>query len=294
MRFEKGELMRKQNEVLLRLIAVLISGFLAAAASSAFAASSGWYTAENSRFRLISASGVPNTKKDNRVAGVEIQLADGWKTYWRTPGDGLATEIGMTASENVAEAKLLWPAPERIEGAGGVTSYGYANSVVLPILLQATDPASPILLRAEIIYGVCADICIPVEGEAELTIPVEDDSEYAAALANAMGKVPYKQADGVYCSHRFTGARLSTGEDGPLLLIETAHDAQASGRDLFVERENGLALPPAELNAQAAAGQSVYAVSLESEEMAASIRTEQLILTMTSDQGSCETSLRME
>ena len=34
------------------------------------------------------------------------------------------------------------------------------------------------------------------------------NSAHAATLANALGKVPYSQADGVYCSHRFTAARM--------------------------------------------------------------------------------------
>lgn len=286
--------MRKQIIGCLGLQAVLAPCLFLAAASSALAAATEWHDAQNSRFRLISASGVPDMPKDTIVAGVEIQLAEGWKTYWRSPGDGLATEVNVSASENVAGATLLWPAPERIEGAGGVTSYGYKGSLVLPIRLKASNPGQNVLLRVELIYGVCADICIPVEGVAELSIPAQDDSEHAAALANAIGKVPYSQADGVYCSHRFTDARLKAGDDGAVLVIETAYDTGVTGRDIFVERENGLALPPAELDSQPTAGRSIYAVRLDNPDTTASIRNEQLVLTMTSDQGSCETSLRME
>ena len=286
--------MRKQNLVVIRPIAVLISALLIAITSSAFAANSNWYKAQNSQFRLISASRVSNTKKDRLIAGVEIQLADGWKTYWRSPGDGLATEIDMSASENVAEARILWPVPKRFDGAGGVTSYGYKHSVVLPILLKPSNPNKAVFLRAELVYGVCADICIPVEGTAELNIPLEDDSEYAAVLANALGQVPKKQTEGVNCSHRFTSAQLNSGDDTPVLLIKTAYDSGVAGLNLFVERENGLALPPAELVSEPASGQSVYAVRFDNADDAASLRGEQLVLTMTSDQGSCETSWRME
>ncbi len=286
--------MRKQNLVVIRPIAVLISALLIAITSSAFAANSNWYKAQNSQFRLISASRVSNTKKDRLIAGVEIQLADGWKTYWRSPGDGLATEIDMSASENVAEARILWPVPKRFDGAGGVASYGYKHSVVLPILLKPSNPNKAVFLRAELVYGVCADICIPVEGTAELNIPLEDDSEYAAVLANALGQVPKKQTEGVNCSHRFTSAQLNSGDDTPVLLIKTAYDSGVAGLNLFVERENGLALPPTELVSEPASGQSVYAVRFDNADDAASLRGEQLVLTMTSDQGSCETSWRIE
>jgi DsbC/DsbD-like thiol-disulfide interchange protein len=285
---------RKQNIRYLGLAAALAPCLFLAMASSAIAAATEWQAAQNSRFRLISASGVPDMPEDTILAGLEIELEDGWKTYWRSPGDGLATEVDLSASENVAEAILLWPAPKRIEGAGGVTSYGYEGSVVLPIRVKAANADQNVLLRVELIYGVCADICIPVEGMAELSVPADDGSEHAATLANALGKVPYRQADGVYCSHRFTGARLNAAEDGAVLLIETAHDAGVTGRDLFIERGNGLALPPAELQAEPAPGQNVYAVRLDNSETTASIRDEQLILTMTSNQGSCETPLRIE
>jgi DsbC/DsbD-like thiol-disulfide interchange protein len=276
------------------LAASLAPCLFLAMTSPATAAATEWQTAQNSRFRLISASGVPDTPEGAILAGLEIELEDGWKTYWRSPGDGLATEVDLSASENVVEATLLWPAPKRIEGAGGVTSYGYEGSVVLPIRIKAANPDEAVLLRIELIYGVCADICIPVEGTAELSIPAEDGSEYAATLANALGKVPYSQAEGVYCSHRFTGAQLDAGEDGAVLLIETAHDAGVTGRDIFIERGNGLALPPAELEAEPESGKSVFAVRLDSSETTASIRNEPLLLTLTSDQGSCETPLRIE
>src|SRR5690606_36037710 len=102
------------------------------------------------------------------------------------------------------------------------------------------------------------------------------------------------QTDDIYCAHRFTDVRLGAAEDGAVLLIETAHDAGATGRDLFVERTNGLTLPPAEWQGEPEPGKSVYAVRLDNLETTASIGDEQLILTTTSEQGSCETPLRID
>lgn len=286
--------MRKQNLVFRQPITVLVAGLLIAVTSSAFAAGSDWHKVQNSRFRLISASGVPDMKEGMLAAGLEIELADGWKTYWRSPGDGLATEIDMSASENIAEARILWPVPKRFEGAGGVTSYGYKHAVVLPILLKPLDPNRAVFLQANLIYGVCADICIPIEGTAELRIPLVDDREYAAKLANALEQVPDKQTEDASCSHRFISAQFKSGDDAPVLMMKTAHDSGATGLDLFAERENGLALPPAELVSEPASGQSVYVVRFDNADDAASLRGEPLIITMASDQGSCDLSWHVE
>ena len=46
------------------------------------------------------------------LAGVEITLAEGWKTYWRTPGDaGVPPLFDWTGSTNVAAIKVRYPAP---------------------------------------------------------------------------------------------------------------------------------------------------------------------------------------
>ena len=41
-------------------------------------------------------------------AGLALVLGEGWKTYWRTPGEvGFPPEIDWTGSRNVAEVELL-------------------------------------------------------------------------------------------------------------------------------------------------------------------------------------------
>ena len=48
--------------------------------------------------------------------GVLIELAPGWKTYWRMPGDsGIPTTLAWTLPEGLKASEIEWPAPERIE-----------------------------------------------------------------------------------------------------------------------------------------------------------------------------------
>ena len=68
------------------------------------------------------------------LAGIEITLDPGFKTYWRNPGDsGLPPRFDWSGSENVAGVDVRWPAPERHEDAAGV-AYVYGDEVVLPVL----------------------------------------------------------------------------------------------------------------------------------------------------------------
>src|SRR5690349_18182355 len=50
------------------------------------------------------------------LAGIEITLDPGFKTYWRNPGDsGLPPRFDWSGSENVADVEIRYPAPYRHE-----------------------------------------------------------------------------------------------------------------------------------------------------------------------------------
>jgi DsbC/DsbD-like thiol-disulfide interchange protein len=67
------------------------------------------------------------------MAAVELQLAPGWKTYWRSPGDaGIPPSFDWSGSENVKSVRLHWPAPEVFE-ANGMQTIGYHERLVLPV-----------------------------------------------------------------------------------------------------------------------------------------------------------------
>ncbi|MFM9785584.1 protein-disulfide reductase DsbD domain-containing protein, partial [Streptomyces scabiei] len=69
--------------------------------------------------------------------GLDVELAEGWHTYWRSPGAaGLPPQLDWTASQNdkdnIDSASLLYPAPTRYV-AYGLETVGYKNHVVFPI-----------------------------------------------------------------------------------------------------------------------------------------------------------------
>ncbi|MGO4704734.1 protein-disulfide reductase DsbD domain-containing protein [Microvirga sp. 2MCAF38] len=157
----------------------LLFGTLAAHAESA----SPWAQGLHSRARLLSGG----AENGRLLAGIEIELDQGFKTYWRTPGDsGLPPRFDWTGSQNVSDIQIRWPAPSRVADAGGV-SYVYGRRVVLPILLKTPEPGKPAHVNLSLEYGVCKDICIPAR--AELTLDLKEVGP-SAAISEALALVP--------------------------------------------------------------------------------------------------------
>src|SRR5580692_6658319 len=98
------------------------------------------------------------------LGGIAFQLQDGWKTYWRTPGDsGVPPRFDFTKSDNIEAVTILWPAPTAFPDGTGGNSLGYQKHVVLPLRIVVKNPDKPVTLRALVSYAVCEKLCVPVE-----------------------------------------------------------------------------------------------------------------------------------
>jgi len=125
------------------------------------------------------------------------KMAAGWHTYWQNPGDsGQSAAIDWVLPDGVKLVPAAWPAPKRIE-YGPLVNYGYKDEAALlfDVTLPADWPAGRALsLRAETEILVCADLCIPVNGELAIEIPtgaktVRDD-KVAALFEKARARLP--------------------------------------------------------------------------------------------------------
>jgi DsbC/DsbD-like thiol-disulfide interchange protein len=124
------------------------------------------------------------------LGGIAFQLQDGWKTYWRTPGDsGVPPRFDFSKSDNVEAVTVMWPAPRQFDDGAGGTSLGYKHQVVLPLRIVAKNPDKPLVLRADINYAVCEKLCVPVEAKAELAFASVASTE-DATLSEALNAVP--------------------------------------------------------------------------------------------------------
>ena len=245
------------------------------------------YEAPHTRIRLLTGGMLEQDGVRARLAGLEITMEAGWKTYWRTPGEGIAPSFSWDESANLRDVRVLWPAPIRFSEAGSA-SIGYSERVLLPLVITPEDTAKPVSLSLAVAYGVCKDICMPVEAQLSLdmdTPPKPSDREQVLA---ALERVPRKQEPGAKsCPHRFLSARMAEAGGKPQLRVETAFDRLAGGLDLMVEapQEAGLGAP--RLSMARVAGRSAWLFDLAPEGVAA-LREKPLTFTAVSDQGSCE------
>lgn len=262
-------------------------------ALAAGVAASDWHEAAHARLRLIAAR-LPYQGRMRTVAGIDILLEPGWKTYWRSPGDGLTPTIEWQGSANLKSANVLWPAPARFDEPGGLVSIGYKDSVLLPVLITPAEAGVPVDLAVHLHIGVCKEICIPVEMTLRLEIAAAETNSDGEALRVALDRVPKQQSRGVYCPHAFVTAKRRVVNGKNALVIKTSYDDEVSGRDLFAEAPEGVALPMPVKQPESTRGRSHYLISFDGEEAETALKGQTLILTSVSDQGSCETTWHME
>ncbi len=137
----------------------------------AFSATSGSESSPAVVVELITAENWVAPGASSISAGIELSLSDGWKTYWRSPGEvGYPPDIDFTTSDNVASVEILWPAPERFT-AFGIQNFGYSGNVVLPLRINLERPGDAAQLRANVSLLVCSNVCVPADFSFSLNLP---------------------------------------------------------------------------------------------------------------------------
>ncbi|MBS0240848.1 MAG: hypothetical protein JSS20_01640 [Proteobacteria bacterium] len=224
-------------------IAVATAGLVGAARAAEPELASSWVVEQSSRTRVVAGEAALPGQEKRIYAGLEIQLDDGWKTYWRNPGSsGVPPRVDFEGSENLAKAELLFPAPHRFIDRDGDT-IGYKKWVLLPLALTAKDPSKPIVLKVSAEFGICREVCVPVQPTLSLEVPrsapVLDPS---AGLAQALAKVPQANARGpdaprvVRVTTTLTGAK-------PQVTIDAVFPGSSDGADVFLEAPEGIWIP---------------------------------------------------
>jgi DsbC/DsbD-like thiol-disulfide interchange protein len=113
------------------------------------------------------------TPDGTRMAALQLVMAPGWKTYWRSPGDaGIPPSFDWTGSQNMKGVRYHWPNPTVFD-TNGLRSIGYHDVLVLPVEVTPLDPSQPVLLQGRVDLGICNDICIPAMVDVSVDLPVE-------------------------------------------------------------------------------------------------------------------------
>lgn len=174
---------------MIRAALIIIVAAAALAPGAAAAASSDWFEVEGGRVRLVT-SGTPDAAGKLRGA-LQIELEQGWKTYWRDPGEtGIPPSLDIGRSLNVTSVEIGFPAPARF--SDDYASWpGYGGSVALPLTFTAQAPDGAIIVTADVLLGICEQICVPLNTTLEVD-PANgaDDQKHGAIVDAAFASLP--------------------------------------------------------------------------------------------------------
>lgn len=103
---------------------------------------------------------------------VHIDMPEGWHTYWLNPGDsGMPPAFTWDLPDGIQEGRRRWLPPQRIVEPPLVT-LGYENDawIIQEFLLHSDADVASAFLRLETSWLICKDVCIPRQGQAELSL----------------------------------------------------------------------------------------------------------------------------
>ena len=129
------------------------------------------------------------------------EIAPGWHTYWRNPGDaGEPTQIDWTLPTGWTAGPITWPAPERAL-TGPLMNYVYSREALLPSEIHAPATATPgsrVTLTAHASLLVCKDICVPEDATLSIDLPVaahaDPDPRWGKIIAATLSAAPHPSA----------------------------------------------------------------------------------------------------
>ncbi len=165
------------------------------------------------------------------MAALHVVMQDGWKTYWRAPGDaGIPPRFDWRGSRNLADIEMIWPTP-RITTDYGMLTIGYTNQLVLPMRLTPLRSGRDVALNGSVEIGVCREVCIPVTLDVAAKLPrnaSQRDPRIAASLANQ----PYSSSEAGVSR---VACRVSPMQDGLGLTAEISMPRMGSAETAIIE-----------------------------------------------------------
>lgn len=190
------------------------------------------------------------TDHGTHISGLKIDLAAGWKTYWRVPGEaGIPAQFDWSGSHNLKSAQVIWPHPQ-VFHLQGLQSIGYYGGVMLPFEFTPLDPSQPIEIIGRIDLGICKDICMPallnLNEMLPATLKQTQNPVLVAAISAQPKSIPAASLSKISCNFTpITGglevtARLVLPDMGVIeaLTIEPRQSAWVS--DAYLTHTGGL------------------------------------------------------
>lgn len=185
--------------------------------------------------RLFEGASKPN----HTEMGLDVDLKDGWYTYWRMPGDnGLAPSFDWSESENVKDVKISWPAPKRFTTAD-MHSFGYENGILFPLIVTPVNHELKTTVKLKIDLVVCHDICVPQTLNVSRTIDGNPDRMDMANLRKARKALVAKEN-----TKKLEMGAAVLGKDS-VVVTATSKSGFSDKTDLIIETPHAaLTMPP--------------------------------------------------
>ena len=207
---------------------------LVLAAAPAFAAETPWQeVAPGVKLRLISSGTV--AADGTTLLGLEINMPETTKTYWRVPGDtGLPTVLDFAGSSGVNSHEIVWPYPTR-DQTESYLDYVYFGPTVLPVAVKLAGKQASVEVSAAL--GVCSDICIPAQAKFSLELDGQADMPNGLRLRQSVADAPIVWSDQAQplgeLELRVNERMLAIRVLDPALDPDTIIAATADGEPLF-------------------------------------------------------------
>ena len=172
----------------------LVLAWLLGATPWVQAAESVWVSSGMAKARIITpASGIVSGEALD--VGVELELPEGWHTYWRNPGDsGEPVSLTWSGQGLKSSSKIRWPIPDRIP-YGPLVNLGYKESVLLTqrLAFENLVGVDAIELTVSGRWLVCEAVCIPETKVMTLTLPVVEQAAVNPELKVRFDQLPLPQ-----------------------------------------------------------------------------------------------------
>ncbi|MEE9648995.1 protein-disulfide reductase DsbD family protein [Enterobacter soli] len=202
------------------------------------AADTGWLRAADNQHASVRLRAQTENSGETRLL-LDVALQKGWKTYWRSPGEGgIAPAITW---HQPLEALWRWPTPERFDVAG-ITTQGYHGDVSFPITLRGNVPER---LSGVLTLSTCSNVCILTDYPFSLDLTASTGGGFDYDFNRAMGTLPLSSGLTSALSARYASGKLTvtaqrdTGWQQPALFIDSMDDIDF-GKPSFSVRDGTL------------------------------------------------------
>ena len=170
------------------------------------------------------------TSDGTHMAGIQITLAPGWKTYWRVSGDGgIPPRFAWDGSENLESVAFHWPVPE-VHHINSLRSIGYEGVVVIPVEVSLSDASSAARMTGQVQIGVCEEICVPVTLPFDATL-APDGRRNPAIVASLIDRPKTAQEAGVTA----VSCEISPIDDGLQVTASITMPAIPGNEEVVIE-----------------------------------------------------------